>query len=85
MNDLPWPGEEYVAEVYSPETLRIHAILQDWFDAMAYGKVQYRFPNPRGPVWTEEQLEAMLTELDGYVENPAQRNWSNGTGRGVRP
>ena len=85
MNEQPWPGEEDIKEVYSPETLRIHAILQDWFDAMAYDKSQYRFPNPVGPVWTEDQLEAMLVELDGYVENPAQMNWSNGTGRGVRP
>lgn len=76
-NGIPWPGEEESSERYTPQTLAVHTILKDWLDAIQYDKAQWRFPAPDGPVWSEEQLETMLTELDEYVKAPAQMNFAN--------
>ena len=77
----PWPGEEAIAERYSPEALRVHAILREWFTALESDKAQYWQPDPRGRTWTEAELEAYVTELDDYVGATAQMHYANNPGR----
>lgn len=81
MSTIPWPGEEESTERYTPLTLAVHAVLKEWFEAITYDKAQWRFPTPDGPVWSEEQLEKMLTELDEYIAAPAQMNFANAAAR----
>lgn len=65
---------------YAPHELVVHAVLQDWFDALQNGSAHYRLPDanyqrPQGkPPWTDEDLDRLMKEIDNYVWE--QRSWA---------
>ena len=74
----PWPNEAS-SEVYSPECHAVHAVLQEWFLALEDGSAAYRFPLRAGPFWTDEQLDALVVEIDRYTFQ--QASWAHNTRR----
>lgn len=68
-------SQKEIDKLYTPFVQRVHDILDWWFTQMESG-AGCASPDPRYPkTWTDEQLDALVQEIDGYTEK--QRTWAN--------
>lgn len=68
--DSKW--DEHIQHL-SEQDQAIHAVLQDWFEAMQHGTAKNRKPDPTykrpegAEPWTNGRLAKLLTEIDEYT------------------
>lgn len=72
----------------NPGVAAVIFLLDDWLQAIENGTAHLRMPDPNyvrpggKPVWTEEELDALIRDIDAEVDQEVQR--APGTSVGAR-